>query len=68
VNPEGRIRNLLLAGDNRLKQGHDPRTLAKAREAYEEALRVAREQGLAHRVRPLVEARLVGIESLGDPS
>ncbi len=53
-----RIRALLVLGDNRQKQSDDPRALAKAREAYEEALAVAVENGLEERIRPLVEARL----------
>jgi hypothetical protein len=53
-----RIRELLVRGDNRLKQGHDARALSRARQSYEEALRVAAEAGVEDRVRPLVEARL----------
>ena len=57
-----RIQKLLLAGDNRLKQGGD---LAKARASYEQALEVAREAGLEDAVRPLVEVRLADLERLG---
>ncbi len=49
-----RIQKLLVTGDNRLKQGVDPR---KARESWEQALAVAREAGLEETVRPLVEVR-----------
>jgi hypothetical protein len=52
------IRRLLVTGDNRLKQGHDARARAKARESFEAALALAREHGLAEQVEPLVEARL----------
>ena len=57
-----RIRKLLVLGDNRLKQGHDARALAKARESYEEALAVAIESGLEGQVRPLVELRLADLD------
>jgi hypothetical protein len=54
-----RIQKLLVTGDNRLKQGVDPR---KVRESYEQALAVAREAGLEDSVRPLVEIRLADLE------
>ncbi len=54
-----RIQKLLVTGDNRLKQGVDPR---KVRETYEEALAVAREAGLEEAVGPLVEVRLADLE------
>jgi hypothetical protein len=57
-----RIQKLLVTGDNRLKQGVDPR---KARESYEQALAVASEAGLEDSVRPLVEIRLADLERLG---
>jgi hypothetical protein len=50
-----RIQKLLVTGDNRMKQGVDP---AKARQSWEEALAVARENGLEEAIRPLVEVRL----------
>ena len=53
-----RIQKLLVTGDNRLKQGVDPE---KARESWEEALRVARDAGLEERIRPLVEVRLADL-------
>jgi hypothetical protein len=56
-----RIQKLLVTGDNRLKQGVDPR---KARESYEQALEVAREAGLEDKVRPLVEVRLADLDRL----
>jgi hypothetical protein len=60
-----RIQKLLVTGDNRLKQGVDPR---KARENYEQALAVAREAGLEEAVKPLVEVRLADLERLrGSP-
>ena len=56
-----RVQELLVTGDNRLKQGVDR---AKVRATYEEALAVAREAGLEERVRPLVEVRLADLERL----
>ena len=56
-----RIQRLLVTGDNRLKQGVDPR---KARESYEQALAVAREAGLEDTIGPLVEIRLADLERL----
>ena len=55
------IQRLLVTGDNRLKQGVDP---AKARESYEQALRLAREAGLEEAIGPLVEIRLADLERL----
>jgi hypothetical protein len=57
--PADRVRNLLLRGDNLLKHG---RSEDKAREAFEEALRVAEEGGVDERVKQLIEHRL---EQLG---
>jgi hypothetical protein len=54
-----RIQKLLVTGDNRLKQGVDP---AKARESWEQALALAREAGIEHSVRPLVEVRIADLE------
>ena len=56
-----RIHDLLLTGDNRLKQGV---SAEKIRQSYEQALAVAREHGLEDGVRPLVEIRLAGLAEL----
>jgi hypothetical protein len=56
-----KIHDLLLTGDNRLKQGV---RAEKIRESYEQALAVAREHGLEDGVRPLVEIRLADLERL----
>ena len=56
-----KIHNLLLTGDNRLKQGV---SAEKIRQNYEDALALAREHGLEERVRPLVEIRLNDLERL----
>ena len=60
-----RIQKLLVAGDNRLKQGVGA---AKARQSYEQALAVAREAGLEEAIRPLVEVRLADLRRLGEGS
>ena len=57
--PADRVRTLLLRGDNLLKNG---RSQDKAREAFEEARRVAAEADLDERIRQLIERRL---EQLG---
>jgi hypothetical protein len=61
-NVREKIQNLLVTGDNRLKQGVDP---AKVRESWEQALDLAREAGLEERIRPLVEVRLADLPPPG---
>lgn len=56
-----KIHDLLLTGDNRLKQGV---SADKIRANYEEALALAQEHGLEASVRPLVEVRLADLERL----
>jgi len=56
-----KIHDLLITGDNRLKQGV---SADKIRANYEEALEIAREHGLDESVRPLVEVRLADLERL----
>ena len=60
-----KIHDLLVTGDNRLKQGVAPE---KIRQSYEQALAVAREHGLEEAVRPLVEIRLADLGRLSDDS
>jgi len=60
-----RIHNLLVTGDNRLKQGV---SAEKVRASYEEALAVAREAGLEEQIRPLVAVRLADLERLAGES
>ena len=60
-----KIHDLLLTGDNRLKQGV---SAEKIRQSYEQALAVAREHGLEESVRPLVEIRLADLERLAGGS
>lgn len=60
-----KIHDLLVTGDNRLKQGV---SAEKIRATYEQALAIAREHGLEENVRPLVEIRLADLERLaGSP-
>ena len=56
-----KIHDLLITGDNRLKQGVSP---VKVRQSYEEALAVAEEHGLGDSIRPLVAIRLSDLERL----
>ncbi len=56
-----KIQKLLITGDNRLKQGVSPQ---KVRATYEEALELARENGMEDRIRPLVEVRLADLDRL----
>jgi hypothetical protein len=60
-----KIHNLLLTGDNRLKQGV---SADKIRQNYEEALAIAREHGLEESVGPLIEIRLNDLERLAGGS
>jgi hypothetical protein len=60
-----RIHDLLLTGDNRLKQGV---SAEKIRANYEEALAIAVEHGLDDSVRPLVEIRLADLVRLAGGS
>ena len=60
-----KIHDLLLTGDNRLKQGV---SADKIRQNYEQALALAQEAGLEESVRPLVEIRLADLERLAGGS
>jgi hypothetical protein len=60
-----KIHDLILTGDNRLKQGV---SVDKIRQSYEQALAVARENGLEEGIRPLVEIRLADLERLAGGS
>jgi hypothetical protein len=53
-----KIHDLLITGDNRLKQGV---SVEKIRQSYEQALEIAREHGLEDGVRPLIEIRLADL-------
>jgi hypothetical protein len=60
-----KIHQLLLTGDNRLKQGV---SAEKIRQSYEQALAVAREHGLEESVGPLIAIRLADLERLAGGS
>jgi hypothetical protein len=60
-----KIHDLLLTGDNRLKQGV---SAEKIRQSYEQALAVAREHGLEEGIRPLIAIRLADLERLAGGS
>jgi hypothetical protein len=60
-----RIHDLIVTGDNRLKQGV---SAEKVRQSYEQALAVAREHGLEDAIAPLVEVRLADLERLAGGS
>jgi hypothetical protein len=65
VDARDKIHDLLVTGDNRLKQGV---SVEKIRANYERALALALEHGLEDSVRPLVEVRLADLERLGRES
>ena len=60
-----KIHDLIVIGDNRLKQGvsHE-----KVRQSYEQALALATEHGLDATIRPLIEVRLADLERLSGGS
>ena len=60
-----KIQKLLITGDNRLKQGV---SAEKIRQSYEQALAVAKENGLEESVGPLIEIRLADLERLAGGS
>jgi len=60
-----KIQKLLITGDNRLKQGV---SAEKVRATYEEALELARANGMEDRIRPLVEVRLADLDKLAPGS
>jgi len=60
-----KVHDLLVTGDNRLKQGV---SAEKIRQSYEQALELARAAGIEESVRPLVEVRLADLERLAGGS
>ena len=60
-----KFQKLQVTGDNRLKQGVEP---GKVRASYEQALALAREEGVEESIRPLVEIRLADLERLARES
>lgn len=55
--PQRRVRQLLLSGDNMLKNRHD-QAAARARTRFEEARRVADGAGLPESLREIIDRRL----------
>jgi hypothetical protein len=60
-----KIHDLIVIGDNRLKQGVSPE---KVRQSYEQALALAAEHGFEATIRPLIEVRLADLERLAGGS
>lgn len=65
---ERRVRRLLLSGDNTLKNRTGAQAVARARERYEEALRLATDAGLEERVLDFVRLRLRNLDADGPAS
>jgi hypothetical protein len=60
-----KIHDLIVIGDNRLKQGVSSE---RVRQSYEQALALAIEHGIDATIRPLVEVRLADLERLAGGS
>jgi hypothetical protein len=60
--PQRRVRQLLLSGDNMLKNRHDQEAADRARTRFEEARRVAREAGLPESLREIIDRRLEALD------
>ncbi len=65
VDPAARVRQLLVSGDNIIKNREDPERYERARERYEKARGVARAADLAS-VLPLIELRLAEMPTAGE--
>ena len=64
--PGGRIRTLLLRGDNLLKSGR-PERLPRAVEAFEQAAALADDPAVEERIRELVQRRLEAARAIAGP-
>ena len=60
--PQRRVRQLLLSGDNMLKNRHHEAAADRARTRFEEARRVASEAGLPDSVLELIDRRLEALD------
>jgi hypothetical protein len=60
--PQRRVRQLLLSGDNMLKNRHHEAAAGRARTRFEEARRVASEAGLPGSVLELIDRRLEALD------
>lgn len=59
--PAARVRQLLLSGDNIIKNRDDATRFARARERFVTARQIARDGGLDDSVRELIERRLTAL-------
>ena len=60
-----RVRQLLLSGDNIIKNRDNPTRFARARERYAQARDVAAAAGLGPQVTTIIELRIAQIDSDG---
>jgi hypothetical protein len=60
-----RIRQLLLSGDNTLKNRDGAERIERARGRYEQALAIAREAGLEDSIEVIVQRRLEALAQAG---
>jgi len=65
--PRARVRQLLLSGDNTLKNRTGPKSEARARERFERARRLAVESGLEGGLVEIIDRRLQGLGRLQGP-
>jgi hypothetical protein len=62
-----RVRQLLLSGDNILKNQRRPERVAQARERFQQAHEVATAAGLEEGVIEIIERRLADLDAEGTP-
>jgi hypothetical protein len=65
--PSARVRQLLLSGDNIIKNRDDPERFARARERYLRAAEIAAAAGLPDGVRGFIDARLAALDPGDEP-
>ena len=65
--PSARVRQLLLSGDNIIKNRDDPERFTRARDRYLRAAEIAEAAGLGGDVRGFIDARLAGLDGGGEP-
>lgn len=64
ADPRQRVRQLLLSGDNTLKNRTGPESLGRARRRYDEAREVAVQAGLEELL-PIIERRIADLAEAG---
>lgn len=68
-NPATRVRQLLLSGDNIIKNRDNPERFARARDRYVKARDLAADAGLPDNVLSIIDLRLDGLPAADrDPS